>query len=95
MPGVEYTVSVSGINMLGIQGKAKQFSFQVMPNTMKSDPKNEISLSHLVLAGPATTVSNADTYVEATFTSCEPLIMAPILNVSMQAEHCFCASYDA
>jgi hypothetical protein len=83
MPGIEYKISVSGVNMLGVQGETQQFTFQVMPDTKNSDSEAEISSSQLVLKGPAITLSNAVTYIEATFVSCVPQIMRPNLNVSM------------
>ena len=85
MPGIEYKVSVSGINMLGVQGETKNFSFQVLPNTMRSDSEDQISSSQLVLKGPAMILSNAASYIEARFVSCDPQIMVPTLNVSTQS----------
>jgi hypothetical protein len=85
MPGIEYKVSVSGINMLGVQGETKHFSFQVMPETMSSDSAGQVSSSQLVLKGPATTLSNTASYIEAMFVSCDPQIMMPTLNVSTQS----------
>jgi hypothetical protein len=95
MPGIEYKVSVSGINMLGIQGEIQQFTFQVMPDTKKSDSEAEIVLSQLVLKGPAITLSNAVSYIEATFVSCVPQIMRPNLNVSIHSVKSLSASYNA
>lgn len=94
MPGIEYKVSVSGVNMLGIQGETQQFSFQVMPHTKKSDSEVEIISSHLVLKGPAVTLSNAVSYIEATFVSCVPQIMKPNLNVSILFVNSLSASYN-
>jgi hypothetical protein len=97
MPGIEYKVSVTGTNMLGTQGKTQQFSFQVVPNTKKSGSEDEISSSQLVLVGPATTLSNAITYIEAKFVSCEPQVRKPSVNVSMHHEKCLgssCSSSD-
>lgn len=85
MPGIEYKVSVSGINMLGVQGETKNFSFQVMPKTTRSDSEDQIKSSQLVLKGPAKTLSNAASYIEAGFVSCEPQIIVPTLNVSTQS----------
>jgi hypothetical protein len=85
MPGVEYKVSVNGINMLGVQGATQQFSFQVIPDTKNSDSEADISSSQLLLKGPATTLSSAVSYIEATFVSCVPQIMRPNLKVSMQS----------
>ena len=90
MPGIEYKVSVSGINMLGVQGETKNFSFQVMPKTMRSDSEDQISSSQLVLKGPAMTLSNAASYIEARFVSCGPQIMVPTLNVSIQSVDFVC-----
>jgi len=84
IPGIEYKVSVSGISMLGVQGETKNFSFQVMPITTRGDSEDQIRSSQLVLKGPAVTLSNAASYIEATFVSCDPQIMVPTLNVSMQ-----------
>ncbi|XP_023723547.1 uncharacterized protein LOC111873237 isoform X4 [Cryptotermes secundus] len=86
MPGIEYKVSVSGVNMLGIQGETQQFSFQVMPHTKKSDSEVEIISSQLVVKGPAVTLSNAVSYIEATFVSCVPQIMKPNLNYQWKIE---------
>lgn len=80
--------------MLGIQGQTQQFSFQVMPNTKKSYSEDEISSSQLVLVGPATTLSNAVSYIEAKFVSCETQIMKPSVNVSMQPAKCLVTSCD-
>lgn len=90
MPGIEYKVSVSGINMLGVQGETKHFAFQVMPKTVRSGSEDQVSSSQLVLKGPATTVSNAALYIEATFVSCDPQIMIPTLNVSIQYVNVMC-----
>jgi hypothetical protein len=90
MPGIEYHVSVSGINMLGVQGETKNFSFQVMSKTMRSDSEDQISSSQLVLKGPAMTLSNTAFYIEATFVSCDPQIMVPTLNVSTQSINLVC-----
>lgn len=76
--------------MLGVQGETKQFSFQVMPETMKSDSEDQVSLSQLVLKGPAMTLSNAASYIEATFVSCDPQIMMPTVNVSTQSINFIC-----
>lgn len=94
MPGIEYKVSVTGINMLQMQGKTQQFSFHVMSNTEKSDSVDEINSSQLVLVGPTTTLSNAVSYIEAKFVSCKPQIMMPTLNVSMQPGKCLGNSCD-
>ena len=85
MPGIEYKVSVSGINMLGVQGETKNFSFQVIPKTTRTDSEDQIISSQLVLKGPSMTSSNAASYIEARFVSCDPQIMVPALNVSTQA----------
>ena len=90
MPGVEYKVSVSGINILGVQGETKNFSFQVMPKTMRSDSEDQISSSQLVLKGPTVTLSNAASYIEARFVSCDPQIMVPTLNVSTRSVDFVC-----
>jgi hypothetical protein len=90
MPGIEYKVSVSGINMLGVQGETKNFSFKVMPKTMRSDSEGQISSSQLVLKGPAMTLSSAASYIEARFVSCDPQIMVPPLNVSTQSVDFIC-----
>jgi hypothetical protein len=82
MPGIEYKVSVSGFNVLGVQGETKNFSFQVMPKTTRSDSEDQISSSQLVLKGPTVTLSNAASYIEARFVSCDPQILVPTLNVS-------------
>lgn len=94
MPGIEYKVSVTGVNMLGIQGETQQLSFQVMPDTKKSDSEVEIISSQLVLKGPAITLSNAVSYIEATFVSCVPQIMKPNLNVSILSVNSLNASYN-
>jgi CRISPR/Cas system CMR-associated protein Cmr5 small subunit len=94
MPGIEYKISVSGANMLGIQGERQQFSIQVMPDTKKSDSEVEISSSQLVLKGPAITLSNAVSYVEATFVSCVPQVMRPNLIVSIHSVNSLSASYN-
>jgi hypothetical protein len=90
MPGIEYQVSVSGINMLGVQGETKNFSFQVMSKAMRSDSEDQISSLQLVLKGPAVTLSNTASYIEATFVSCDPQIMVPTLNVSTQPINLVC-----
>jgi len=90
MPGIEYKVSVSGINMLGVQGETKNFSFQVMPKTTRSDSEDQIISSQLVLKGPTMTLSNAASYIEARLVSCDPQIMAPALKVSTQAVDFVC-----
>jgi hypothetical protein len=91
MPGIEYKVSVSGINILGVQGEKKNFSFQVMPRTTRSDSEDQISSSQLILKGPAVTLSNTASYIEATFVSCEPQIVVPTLNVSTQSLNFVCS----
>jgi hypothetical protein len=95
MPGIEYKVSVTAVNLLGMQGKTRQFSLQVIPYTKNSDSEDEISSSQLVLVGPATTLSNAVSYIEAKFVSCEPQVMRPALNVSMQPEKCFPSYFES
>jgi hypothetical protein len=81
--------------MLGIRGETQQFSFLVMPDTKKSESEVEISSSLLVLKGPAITLSNAVTYIEATFVSCIPQIMRPNLNVSIHSVKSLSVSYNA
>jgi hypothetical protein len=82
MPGVEYKITVSGKNALGIEGKKQQFSFQMMSKDKKNGTDNVTRDTQLVLKGPTTTWSKADFFVEAAFDTCDTQIIRPIVTVS-------------
>ncbi|PSN42435.1 hypothetical protein C0J52_15939 [Blattella germanica] len=77
MEGVEYKITVSGKNTLGIEGPKQQFSFKVMPKEQKSRADDPGASSQLTLKGPATTWSKAEYFVEAVIDTCEPQIVRP------------------
>ncbi|KAJ9573568.1 hypothetical protein L9F63_009053, partial [Diploptera punctata] len=79
MPGIEYKISVSGKNVLGMEGKKEQFTFRVMPKDNKNGTGNITKHSQLILKGPTRTWSKGNYIAEAVIDTCDIQILKPVV----------------